>query len=142
LGPQCVSKRLCYIFPFLCVMWIVAINRKKALIICISLKSWTLIYSFYVSLFNTHKGQFYRIHVGIQSPEGFSSSHGILRRFSDFLKLCSDVSWGNCWHVISNIPSVANLLFQISSILNLRCFLPVTQNQLILSEYTITTYRK
>jgi len=37
---------------------------------------------------------FYRIHVGIQSPEGFSSSHGILRRFSDFLKLCSDVSWG------------------------------------------------
>ena len=50
--------------------------------------------SFYVSLFNAHKGQFYRIHVGIQSPEGFSSSHGILRRFSDFLKLCSDVSWG------------------------------------------------
>ena len=98
--------------------------------------------SFYVSLFNAHKGQFYRIHVGIQSPEGFSSSHGILRRFSDFLKLCSDVSWGNCWHVNSNIPSVANLLFQISSILNLRCFLPVTQNQLILSEYTITTYRK
>ena len=41
---------------------------------------------------NAHKGQFYRIHVGIQSPEGFSSSHGILRRFSDFLKLCSDVS--------------------------------------------------
>jgi len=34
---------------------------------------------------------FYRIHVGIQSPEGFSSSHGILRRFSDFLKLCSDL---------------------------------------------------
>lgn len=34
---------------------------------------------------------FYRIHVGIQSPEGFSSSHGILRRFSDFLKLSSDL---------------------------------------------------
>uniref|UniRef100_M8BFF9 Uncharacterized protein n=1 Tax=Aegilops tauschii TaxID=37682 RepID=M8BFF9_AEGTA len=36
-------------------------------------------------------GQFYRIHVGIQSPEGVSSSHGVLRRFSDFLKLCSDL---------------------------------------------------
>ncbi|KAF7104727.1 hypothetical protein CFC21_105600 [Triticum aestivum] len=34
---------------------------------------------------------FYRIHVGIQSPEGVSSSHGVLRRFSDFLKLCSDL---------------------------------------------------
>ncbi|KAK3130908.1 hypothetical protein QOZ80_6BG0499530 [Eleusine coracana subsp. coracana] len=34
---------------------------------------------------------FYRIHVGIQSPEGFSSSHGVLRRFSDFLKLSSDL---------------------------------------------------
>ncbi|KAL6603769.1 hypothetical protein ACP70R_044130 [Stipagrostis hirtigluma subsp. patula] len=31
------------------------------------------------------------IHVGIQSPEGFSSSHGVLRRFSDFLKLSSDL---------------------------------------------------
>uniref|UniRef100_A0A0E0E486 PX domain-containing protein n=1 Tax=Oryza meridionalis TaxID=40149 RepID=A0A0E0E486_9ORYZ len=34
---------------------------------------------------------FYRIHVGIQSPEGISSSHGVLRRFSDFLKLSSDL---------------------------------------------------
>ncbi|XP_008788832.2 PX domain-containing protein EREL1-like isoform X3 [Phoenix dactylifera] len=32
---------------------------------------------------------FYRIHIGIQSPEGVSTSHGILRRFSDFLKLYS-----------------------------------------------------
>lgn len=32
---------------------------------------------------------FYRIQVGIQSPEGVSSIHGILRRFSDFLKLYS-----------------------------------------------------
>uniref|UniRef100_A0A0D9WSH9 PX domain-containing protein n=1 Tax=Leersia perrieri TaxID=77586 RepID=A0A0D9WSH9_9ORYZ len=34
---------------------------------------------------------FYRIHVGIQSPEGVSSSHSVLRRFSDFLKLYSDL---------------------------------------------------
>ncbi|XP_010928331.1 PX domain-containing protein EREL1 isoform X1 [Elaeis guineensis] len=32
---------------------------------------------------------FYRIHIGIQSPEGVSTSHGILRRFSDFLQLYS-----------------------------------------------------
>nr|XP_009385143.1 PREDICTED: uncharacterized protein LOC103972507 isoform X1 [Musa acuminata subsp. malaccensis] len=32
---------------------------------------------------------FYRIHVGIQSPEGVSTSHGLLRRFSDFLMLYS-----------------------------------------------------
>jgi hypothetical protein len=71
-------------------------HRKKALIIV----SWDLgfelcklcHYCFPVSKFNAHKGQFYRIHVGIQSPEGFSSIHGILRRFSDFLKLSSDVS--------------------------------------------------
>ncbi|KAG6522201.1 PX domain-containing protein EREL2-like isoform X2 [Zingiber officinale] len=29
----------------------------------------------------------YRIHVGIQSPEGVSTSHELLRRFSDFLQL-------------------------------------------------------
>ncbi|KAJ7514767.1 hypothetical protein O6H91_23G058500 [Diphasiastrum complanatum] len=30
---------------------------------------------------------FYKVEVGIQSPEGLSTSRGILRRFSDFLKL-------------------------------------------------------
>ncbi|KAJ3679141.1 hypothetical protein LUZ60_017152 [Juncus effusus] len=34
---------------------------------------------------------FYRVHVGIQSPEGVSSSHGVLHRFSDFLSLYSSV---------------------------------------------------
>ncbi|XP_039141859.1 PX domain-containing protein EREL1-like isoform X1 [Dioscorea cayenensis subsp. rotundata] len=32
---------------------------------------------------------FYRVQVGIQSPEGVSTSYGILRRFSDFLKFSS-----------------------------------------------------
>ncbi|CAA7407557.1 unnamed protein product [Spirodela intermedia] len=32
---------------------------------------------------------FYRVQVGIQSPDGTSSARGILRRFSDFLKLFS-----------------------------------------------------
>ncbi|KAL0906303.1 hypothetical protein M5K25_024786 [Dendrobium thyrsiflorum] len=34
---------------------------------------------------------FYRIQVGVQSPQGISSSHGMLRRFSDFMKLISDL---------------------------------------------------
>ncbi|KAH0450875.1 hypothetical protein IEQ34_021567 [Dendrobium chrysotoxum] len=34
---------------------------------------------------------FYRIQVGVQSPQGISSGHGVLRRFSDFMKLISDL---------------------------------------------------
>ncbi|KAH6800688.1 hypothetical protein C2S52_001152 [Perilla frutescens var. hirtella] len=34
---------------------------------------------------------FYRVQVGLQSPEGVSTTHGVLRRFSDFLKLSSDL---------------------------------------------------
>ncbi|CAK9164894.1 unnamed protein product [Ilex paraguariensis] len=33
---------------------------------------------------------FYRVQIGIQSPEGVTSTRGILRRFNDFLKLSSD----------------------------------------------------
>ncbi|KAF9615212.1 hypothetical protein IFM89_022474 [Coptis chinensis] len=32
-------------------------------------------------------GQFYRVQVGVQSPEGISTARGVLRRFSDFMKL-------------------------------------------------------
>ncbi|KAM7498260.1 hypothetical protein LguiA_022674 [Lonicera macranthoides] len=35
---------------------------------------------------------FYRVQVGIQSPEGITTTRGILRRFSDFLKLFSDLT--------------------------------------------------
>lgn len=41
--------------------------------------------------FNIFKGQFYRVHVGVQSPEGSTTNRGVLRRFNDFLKLFSDV---------------------------------------------------
>ncbi|XVF24763.1 hypothetical protein REPUB_Repub13aG0155400 [Reevesia pubescens] len=34
---------------------------------------------------------FYRVHVGIQSPEGVTTTRGILRRFNDFLKLLSEL---------------------------------------------------
>ncbi|KAL2242711.1 UNVERIFIED_CONTAM: PX domain-containing protein EREX [Sesamum indicum] len=34
---------------------------------------------------------FYRVHVGLQSPEGVTTTRGVLRRFNDFLKLSSDL---------------------------------------------------
>ncbi|KAI3928729.1 hypothetical protein MKW98_024330 [Papaver atlanticum] len=34
---------------------------------------------------------FYRVQVGIQSPDGVSTARGVLRRFSDFMKLFSDL---------------------------------------------------
>ncbi|CAN6706900.1 unnamed protein product [Malus baccata var. baccata] len=34
---------------------------------------------------------FYRVQVGIQSPEGITTTRGILRRFNDFLKLSSEL---------------------------------------------------
>lgn len=48
--------------------------------------------------FNIYREQFYRVQVGIQSPEGITTTRGILRRFNDFLKLSSevsDISFGN-----------------------------------------------
>ncbi|XP_062099356.1 PX domain-containing protein EREL1 isoform X2 [Humulus lupulus] len=36
--------------------------------------------------------RFYRVHVGVQSPEGSTSTRGVLRRFNDFLKLFSDLT--------------------------------------------------
>ncbi|KAI9073788.1 hypothetical protein K1719_044235 [Acacia pycnantha] len=33
---------------------------------------------------------FYRVQVGLQSPEGITTVHGVLRRFNDFLKLFAD----------------------------------------------------
>ncbi|XP_037493080.1 PX domain-containing protein EREL1 isoform X2 [Jatropha curcas] len=34
---------------------------------------------------------FYRVQVGVQSPEGITTTRGVLRRFNDFLKLFSDL---------------------------------------------------
>ncbi|KAL0354818.1 UNVERIFIED_CONTAM: PX domain-containing protein EREX [Sesamum radiatum] len=34
---------------------------------------------------------FYRVQVGLQSPEGVTTTRGVLRRFNDFLKLSSDL---------------------------------------------------
>jgi hypothetical protein len=47
----------------------------------------------YVSFcINIYGEQFYRVQVGLQSPEGITTTRGILRRFNDFLKLSSEVS--------------------------------------------------
>ncbi|KAG2729348.1 hypothetical protein I3760_01G246100 [Carya illinoinensis] len=54
---------------------------------CISIPSWIFL--------SKSRGSdpvvFYRIQVGIQSPEGITTIRGILRRFNDFLKLFSEV---------------------------------------------------
>ncbi|KAM7277464.1 hypothetical protein ACFE04_019330 [Oxalis oulophora] len=36
-------------------------------------------------------GQFYRVQVGVQSVDGFTTTRGVLRRFNDFLKLFNDL---------------------------------------------------
>lgn len=54
---------------------------------CVTVPSWTLL--------PNSKGSetvaFYRVQVGIQSPEGITTTWGILRRFSDFLNLLSEL---------------------------------------------------
>lgn len=44
------------------------------------------------SRINNFKVQFYRVQVGIQSPEGITTTRTVLRRFNDFLKLHAAVS--------------------------------------------------
>ncbi|KAE9445034.1 hypothetical protein C3L33_23068, partial [Rhododendron williamsianum] len=38
-------------------------------------------------IFCTSVAQFYRVQIGLQSPEGITTTRGVLRRFNDFLKL-------------------------------------------------------
>ncbi|KAL6534105.1 hypothetical protein OROHE_013938 [Orobanche hederae] len=41
----------------------------------------------YFPEFDIFKGQFYRVQVGLQSPQGITTTRTVLRRFNDFLKL-------------------------------------------------------
>ncbi|KAG8372519.1 hypothetical protein BUALT_Bualt12G0074600 [Buddleja alternifolia] len=54
---------------------------------CVTVPSW--------SIFSESEGSepivFYRVQVGLQSPEGVTTTRGVLRRFSEFLKLSSDL---------------------------------------------------
>ncbi|KAL4386465.1 hypothetical protein GQ457_09G008170 [Hibiscus cannabinus] len=54
---------------------------------CVTIPSWILL----PASGGSDSVVFYRVQVGIQSPEGITTTRGILRRFSDFLKLLSEL---------------------------------------------------
>ncbi|KAM6544489.1 hypothetical protein CsatB_008936 [Cannabis sativa] len=56
---------------------------------CVTIPSWVVLPKSRDS--DPVVGQFYRVHVGVQSPEGSTTTRGVLRRFNDFLKLFSDL---------------------------------------------------
>jgi hypothetical protein len=60
-------------------------------------------YQFQTSYANVLKGQFYRVQVGVQSPEGATTIRGVLKRFNDFMKLFTDVSSKFLLHFITLI---------------------------------------
>ncbi|KAK3040941.1 hypothetical protein RJ639_028815 [Escallonia herrerae] len=57
---------------------------------CITIPSWAVLPKSRES--DPVVGQFYRVQVGIQSPEGVTTTRVVLRRFNDFLKLFAAVS--------------------------------------------------
>ncbi|XP_054788566.1 PX domain-containing protein EREL2 isoform X1 [Prosopis cineraria] len=54
---------------------------------CVTIPSWV----FLPKSRNSDPIVFYRVQIGLQSPEGITTLHGVLRRFNDFLKLFSDL---------------------------------------------------
>ncbi|KAK4427990.1 PX domain-containing protein EREX [Sesamum alatum] len=54
---------------------------------CVTVPSW----SFLSESEGSEPVVFYRVQVGLQSPEGVTTTRGVLRRFNDFLKLSSDL---------------------------------------------------
>ncbi|EEF44828.1 PX domain-containing protein EREX [Ricinus communis] len=54
---------------------------------CVTLPSWTLLSKSRAS----DPVVFYRVQVGIQSPEGITTNRGLLRRYSEFLNLLSEL---------------------------------------------------
>ncbi|KZV22600.1 hypothetical protein F511_02617 [Dorcoceras hygrometricum] len=52
---------------------------------CATIPSWTML----PEPGGSESVVFYRVQVGLQSPEGFTTTRGVLRRFRDFLKLAS-----------------------------------------------------
>ncbi|KAG4392047.1 hypothetical protein GLYMA_04G065700v4 [Glycine max] len=54
---------------------------------CVTIPSW----AFVPKSRNSDPIVFYRVQVGVQSPEGITKVHGVLRRFNDFLKLFADI---------------------------------------------------
>ncbi|CAN6583681.1 unnamed protein product [Malus baccata var. baccata] len=54
---------------------------------CVAIPSWVAL----PKSRNSDPVVFYRVQVGVQSPEGITTTSGVLRRFNDFLKLFSDL---------------------------------------------------
>ncbi|CAN6681691.1 unnamed protein product [Malus baccata var. baccata] len=54
---------------------------------CVTIPSWVVL----PKSRNSDPVVFYRVEVGVQSPEGITTTNGVLRRFNDFLKLFSDL---------------------------------------------------
>ncbi|KAI7984721.1 PX domain-containing protein EREX [Camellia lanceoleosa] len=54
---------------------------------CVTIPSWIIL----PKSKGSDPAVFYRVQIGIQSPEGITTTQGILRRFSDFLKLFSEL---------------------------------------------------
>ncbi|CAL8105590.1 unnamed protein product [Prunus armeniaca] len=54
---------------------------------CVIIPSWVVL----PKSRNSDPVVFYRVQVGVQSPEGITTTSGVLRRFNDFLKLFNDL---------------------------------------------------
>ncbi|XP_047960127.1 PX domain-containing protein EREX-like [Salvia hispanica] len=54
---------------------------------CVTIPSWSI----FAESSGSEPVVFYRVQVGLQSPEGTTTTREVLRRFSDFLKLSSDL---------------------------------------------------
>ncbi|OMO90808.1 hypothetical protein COLO4_18872 [Corchorus olitorius] len=54
---------------------------------CVTIPSWV----FLPKSRDSDPVVFYRVQVGLQSPEGLTTTRGVLRRFNDFLRLCTDL---------------------------------------------------
>ncbi|KAK9923091.1 hypothetical protein M0R45_031525 [Rubus argutus] len=62
-------------------------NPRTGWSYCITVPSWTYL----PKPGGSDPVVFYRVQVGLQSPEGITTTRGILRRFNDFLKLSSEL---------------------------------------------------
>ncbi|KAI4316341.1 hypothetical protein L6164_024329 [Bauhinia variegata] len=62
-------------------------NHQTGWSYCVTIPSWI----FLPKSRNSDPIAFYRVQVGVQSPEGITTIHGVLRRFNDFLKLFADI---------------------------------------------------
>ncbi|KAK7351378.1 hypothetical protein VNO77_10781 [Canavalia gladiata] len=62
-------------------------NHRTGWSYCVTIPSW----AFVPKSRNADPIVFYRLQVGVQSPEGITKVHGVLRRFNDFLKLFADL---------------------------------------------------